>query len=684
MFGTKETTSTPTTFDLIHLVEDYHKVSEHEQKRKAHQFAYALIDLYNQAQTVLLKAEPLTGQLLNNFLMLINRMIQEEMILNQQVETLKQRLTGFSLATHYEYAQDLNWIGKIYNTYFAERLAPIYDEHGNYYALFSLVQGNFYFNTTFIQGTVEYYFSQVKNCQFFRSYRIAWALSAYFSSLSGHNVSAVTQFSETESWQNFLNSIPANKFYNDRYLQSAFWFHVGIKHSNTKMIHQWLHLGGQISDLDNTARRNILKIALELDDKMLFRAGLLAGVIPTQEEIALAKSNVKKLLNYRPGKKYYTLKEYLFHPECNADLLRRILNDESNTSDDESSDEELGEFQIVNKTSATGKYVLSRGIHYTPGFYKSQMRQQCKRVDSHNKKVSSRATADLATKVSVSSQPLGIEKADELIKSYFALLKLTPDKIEFDHNHKAVHRTIDGNKVTFASLYYHFIQAYVNSYNAVFTHGGMSRNFNFCSDLNPVLSITPSFEVACRYASGERINHSVRYFPKIRSCTGELKHNRLGFVEVYLLDPQYFQNHGANIKQLSDKKGNNPPLIGVEHNYSFNHELIIESSLPAESVLGFQLFSLPRMNTTWHPGIMRLYGLSQVEYDTFKARLRGDSAEIEKALTELIVKVTETQARMLQLQVDKVNNSNAISQSPDTSLAQITEGVQKMTVTNRP
>lgn len=670
-----ESTSTPTTFDLLPLIQDYDKVPEHEQRRRAHKFAYALIELYHQTQTAL-KTEPLKDQQLNNFLMLIHRMIQEEISLSHQVESIKTNLTSLNIATHYEFGEDVNWINTIYNIYFTERQAPIYDGQNNCHALFFIYQGIFFPNSSFINGNLVYYFSQLKNCQFFRSYRIAWALSAYFYSLSGHNASVIARFSETQLWLNFLISIPANKFSHNHYLHSAFWFHVGIKHRSVQMIHQWLYLGSRISDLDIAAQHTILNIALELDDKMLFRASLLAGVIPNQGELALAKKEVKKLLNYRPGKKYCTLQEYLFHPQFNTEMLRRILTDESNTSDDESSDEERGEFQVVNKAPAAGKYVLSRGIHYTPGFYKSQMRGQCKRVESHKGRVLSRATAELATKASASGQLLGYEKADELVKNYFALLKLTPDKTEYDLQHKAVHRTIGGNKVIFASLYYHFIQAYVNSYNAVFTHGGMSRNFNFCSDLNPVLSITPSFEVAFRYASGERINHSVRYFPKVRSSTGELKHTRLGFVEVYLLDPQYFQNHGADVKKLSDKTGTQPPLIGVEHLYSFNQEIIIESSLPAQSVLGFQLFSLPKMNTPWHPDIMHLYGLSKVEYDNFKASLQGPPAEIEKILQELITKVTVAQARTLQFQVDKINNT---PQNTATNLSQIIDGVQKMT-----
>lgn len=644
-------------FDIMPLVFDYHQLSDANKKIRAYHFSYELIDLFNGSKLVKIPTAPLQGQLLSNFLSLVGLTIFEENKLNNQLNALRNKLSEIGMVVGRSAQYDQHWTTTIYTTFFTNRACEIYCEQGNYYALFYLSKGILYSNPHYMhQGYPVFYFDQLQALQHDRLFALAWSISTYFKQLSGHDADIVSQYQRegSEAWLNFIGSLIV---INERLLgkpkNSRFWFQIGITIESPQLIYQWLLLGGEVTDLDTTIQHQVLKLAITHDHKPLVSRLIASGIIPTREEMESAKGRVAKFFSYQPGRSYMSLKTYLQSIPKNPQTTSLFIEDEANTSDENSSDDDGVNFRQVNHIAQPkNKTFLARGIHYTLGFYNTARRNAAKEVNSHTQMVCSRATADLASRVTVPGHPVNFVHADQLVKGYFQLLKLTPDKVELDSNYKKTHRTLNGVKdPTFSSLYCRFIQAYVNSYQSLFNEGGISRNFNFYSNNNPLLSLTPDITVAFRYASGERINHSVRYFPKVRKCTGELKHHRLGYVEVYLLETEYLNKHATDVGKLNDEKE-----IGLVHNYSFNKEITIESSIPAESILGFQIFSLPRMNKEWTLDIGEKYGLSKIEYDHFRTRLRTCTTEqdVRDTLKGLIEKVTIAQGQRLQRCIDAI------------------------------
>lgn len=389
------------------------------------------------------------------------------------------------------------------------------------------------------------------------------------------------------------------------------------------------------------------------------------NVIPNPVILEDACEAVKALFSYRPSKhnaSFPTIYEY-----CRLDMAYRSFEEElnpwlvdyENTSDEDSSDSEEDTFRVVNKDLLKKNYPhqFARGVHYSPDYYDTQDRNDFKYPESHKETVYSRAISELADKLEKKSDDtLDFEHADELVKSYFEMLKITSDKTEYDENHKAKNRKIDGETAKFESLYHHFIHVYVNrnGYNTLFNKGGMANDFNFCSNGNPTLSVTRNIEVAFRYGSGERINHTSRFFGKLRRSTGAFKHRHLGFVQFYLVSSDYYKKHAADVDKLSKAK-----KISIAHNYRFNQEVLFESSIPAEYVLGYQIFSLPSFRSDWSEDTQRKYGLNKTDYEKCRKSLLDaaenfQTDEIEKIIKKLIEDITKHQATKLVKSLDQL------------------------------
>jgi hypothetical protein len=392
----------------------------------------------------------------------------------------------------------------------------------------------------------------------------------------------------------------------------------------------------------DTINPSVCRLAVEQDNVQLFRK-LLSCYIPSSDDLTNAKGMIKQLLDYKPAKreknrrKWLSIGDYAVSQRRDKSVLERMLYDADNTSDEDSSDSDDDEFKFIRKPKGLLlQNILYRGVHFTPTFFNTAEKKLTRQLTYHQKPVYSRATEDLSKKID-RDKVFGYEQADQIVKNFFTLLRVTPDKHELDKDYKKKKRKLKGEEAKFETLYYRFIQVYVNSYQELFNAGGMSRNFNFCSDSNPVISTTLDAEVACCYASGERINHSLIFSPKVRRSTGKLKHRRLGYIHVYYIDNDSYQKHIIDIDEINRSR-----KIGLIHNYRFNKEIVIESSIPTEFVLGYQTFSLPNFNTEWLGKIKEVYGLDEGTYKLNMQRLLSLSenpVEIIKELINLRLKV---------------------------------------------
>lgn len=211
---------------------------------------------------------------------------------------------------------------------------------------------------------------------------------------------------------------------------------------------------------------------------MLFKWLLTIGT-PEEEVLADPPQKIRQFLYYSPSTRHPT-------------ILSKIMEDESVSSDEESSDEEGDALDIRNNLADIDEAnLLYRGVHFSPKYFDDDKRKLVRKREEHFKSVYSLATMDFGQKLG------DLEQADQVIKSYFTMLKHTPDKPEFDTDVKrSPVRKKDGEKADYPNLYVHFVQAYVTTYGKLFNNGGMRRNFNFYADENPVLSTSRSVESA--------------------------------------------------------------------------------------------------------------------------------------------------------------------------------------------
>ena len=296
-------------------------------------------------------------------------------------------------------------------------------------------------------------------------------------------------------------------------------------------------------------RQLVCKYAVEQDDAQLFSLLLKTSYSPKENELIGVKNNIKKLLSYKPAKreknckKFPDVKSYYQNPDRNLATLTRMLDDAANTSD-EDSDYDSDEFQLVQKKNFNSATLLGRGMHFGKRTFTTKNRKQAAQKTYHEQPVYSIAVRELAKVLPETG--LDLKKADELVRGYFKLLKLTPNKEERNSSgHKVKDRT--GN---FQNLYQRFVQAYINSYDNLFTEGGMARNFNFYSSFNPMVSTIPRIENTLKYALGEAVDRESRYLPKLRK-SADSKHRRLGFTQIYVIDNDYIKRNAFDVSFFS-------------------------------------------------------------------------------------------------------------------------------------
>jgi len=394
----------------------------------------------------------------------------------------------------------------------------------------------------------------------------------------------------------------------------------------------------------------LLNIALERDNVELFKK-IIVNVYRTTNHETLENlpknTKIKDFLSYRPGKRFEDIQFNILQKECSSATLEDLFYDQACSSTATSSESTISEnekYQVLNENIGENNKILFRGFHFSPDHLHTTAERIAVITSDHDKPVYSLATVKLAED---KGKTLG--RADELVKAYFELLKITPDKPELTENYKERHRQVQYQTKNFDTLYHRFVHAYVNpgGYDDLFNKGGARRNFNFFCNNNPTLSTTPACSVSAEYATGNRITGVARYYPKVRKSTGQLKHRRLGYVEVYAISEEYYKKYAMDVDQLKvDKK------ISIAHNQSFNKEVIIESSIPKEFILGYQLFSLPSFNGEWSDSIEKRYGLNKPLYDLYSKELLNKWNDRKKILEKIVVKVTKYQAEKMTASIE--------------------------------
>ena len=359
------------------------------------------------------------------------------------------------------------------------------------------------------------------------------------------------------------------------------------------------------------------------NDKNAIIKSLMDGLAPDEDLIHNASPGSKKFLNYYPGLTRFGRKftkellrssqpaskeamlEYFSHDgrllryptilECWRDPLNlqyirggleKLIEDAADTTDEDSSDDDADQETILNPALShlTNHRKLSRGVHLSPAFFTSRQRKEVRQPENHQRTVYSLATIALANTI-------GFVLADKQIKEQCSALYVDNNiQRERDKDGKLIRkRTSKGKEISFANRFYQLIHIYVNQYGYenLFKNEGVERNFNFPVSKNIFISTSYDVNKAIAYALGTSVvDNNLLYIPRKRKSTGVFKHRRVGYVETYYLSDSSVCM--IDVDALNEKK-----LIAIGQQYRFNQEVIILSSIPAEFIFSYKMFSIP-------------------------------------------------------------------------------------------
>lgn len=406
----------------------------------------------------------------------------------------------------------------------------------------------------------------------------------------------------------------------------------------------------------------LLEVAAQNDDVERTKLLIRYGAEVTEAVYELAGEEVKKLLDYRPGRNQQTIYEYCL--ENNYDLAQRkrlVLDYEDTTDADSSDDEDYADAGITltpdekthvskegeklvtahNKGNKTAKEKLQiltfRGFHHDPSYFSQERRQESRADLTAGKPAVSYATFkasgyDADDEVDETAEKF-IAGHQKVIK-FFTDMRGKPDCKETDAPTR--------NKKTFGNLYFRFVQAYVENYNQLFNEGTVKKDFGFDVTHNPAVSTTYLPDKAMKYASGMRNQKGAdihRLNPHYRRATGKAKHPHLGFTDVFAMDIDYVQTNGAHILELVHQG-----KIGIGHIKQFECEILFESMIPGQYHVHREVFSLPNFDKNYQDEYQEKYGLSKLVFNRFKEKIidreypRNSNGELE-ILNELIEQI---------------------------------------------
>ena len=464
-------------FLIIDLVNDFH-ISDHTSKQnRANLLAFRLIEVYyNNRSIQKMDNFQLSEQQVGNFIDLIGLMVFQESELNNQIKNLSEFLGFGDHNMNFSNDTDYFRFRESFYSYFSNKEHKIFSSTYDQNALYSFYNNVCYlkqdiYNNSICQNTLYFHpefdnktkfaktFYYIKYLQISRLMAISITLSKYFCKISNCGCNVLEKYDKNlgaHCWLSFVDLIQKEtleKLYGIDDI-GVFWFHVAIHYNDEKLLFKWLSLGASILNLELNYQKKALELVIYRDNVQLFRSLIYNGLNPSMVDLEKTYGAIKKLLDYKPGKNKKSIRQFLACQDMNMNMLKLMTQDEEDTSDEESSDDEIDTFQPVNPISYANKRFLFRGVNYSPQYFKSQKRREAKQHFFHKHSVYSNATQDLARKMPCKENgSLDFERADQLIKSYFELLKLTSDKPELNEKYKKITRQLKGEEGNFENLY---------------------------------------------------------------------------------------------------------------------------------------------------------------------------------------------------------------------------------------
>jgi hypothetical protein len=339
--------------------------------------------------------------------------------------------------------------------------------------------------------------------------------------------------------------------------------------------------------------------------------------------------------------------------------LTDIIHDYYDTSDDDDSDDEVDEIQLISppKNKRQHYEILTRGFHFT------KKTQQCTKKDARKPEYHKQIELSDATRTFLENRKkrnggkYSIKDADTIIKYSLDTLRCPQkDEGETGVNGKIKYRT---EAHQFSAQYLRLVQAQMNRNSKHYTSSNaddriIMKNVKSFRNKSPFIFASKTPETAFEDGAGCNNIDEIEincYLPKIRRCTGEFKHRRIGFVRLYAINKAQYANHMVDINaELSQG------VIGISQQYKFNQEILIESSIPKKAIVGYQLISLPSFKKSWDNSIKEKYGLSKKQYSDIKRSFKYYifKKDVEKDIKRLIAIVSSHQAKLFRKAIDKL------------------------------
>lgn len=345
---------------------------------------------------------------------------------------------------------------------------------------------------------------------------------------------------------------------------------------------------------------------------------LLHGVKLKHEDYVLAKGEMRKFFDYRPGKNQPSIFEFCSKEIRKKDYinrLRAIIYDQADTTEDDSSeadafsaddfsDGEEDEFKKLRRKKlretdqSSLRLVAARGVHFSPKHFKSTQIQKVKQSLEQKHPTFSQSTlfgAGYSAADDVDEEDSKIKKRHKQNLKFVTRLKESED-----HKEKKIGKTkpcVTRNKQEFENLYYRYMQVYISNYNRLFSVGSIKVDFGFDSKYNPEVSASWNFCKAAMYASGYRFDwkkNKLRKDPHYRRFTGKAKHPHIGYLDVYVFDVEFVRTHGFD-RQLMCKDD----LIKLSQFYRHEAEIIFHSMIPSKYHSRRCILSLPSFDVCY-------------------------------------------------------------------------------------
>ncbi len=346
-----------------------------------------------------------------------------------------------------------------------------------------------------------------------------------------------------------------------------------------------------------------------------FKALLAAGNVPSLDLYTRTEHTpIGSLLRYKPGRNNPSIFELATMARPRLEQLKRALLDYDETTEEESSDEEFEnlegftpadkEIYDVRKTAAIAAYnadntqsdpirlIAARGVHFVPQYFPKATREAVfeSREESHTTySFSTLFDAGYAAVDQPEEDDARIVPIHQRNLQFVADLKNTPDRAEIRIGNLMPARTDQ----RFENLYYHEIQAYINSFKTMFSLQGIRLNFGFASNNNPHLSLSWKTEVAGMYGSGKRFGWSeVRRDPHYRRFDGKPKHPKVGYIDIFEFPVEYVRANSTDRLLIF-----NADKIKLSNLFRSEAEVIFHSMISKDYHLRRYMIVLPSFNT---------------------------------------------------------------------------------------